>query len=452
MDKNWKLQRYDRKDYSELVEFPVEIVGRDGVVRRYTFEDSIRLYQRRITFAPIRYRDNDLVRAEVNHCGSRIGQLRRSYFHRFGWGTPVGEQGAELVFGALAGELAAFLRRVLRCDGRPEVHFQRVHGASPASCSTWFVRPLTEKTGMILYVQEFNGDAADETRNAFFSFLKDLERMRGNEGDGERLIAFHHASDCGFVLTGRGTEYASLIPVGDDDDAIEISMTPWDEALEVVRRGEYSTALQRAREMIEQQPYHRNAYLLGSMLANFLGEHVQAEEFALLGSRYFPADGTLLYYLGLSRSNQDRPAEAEANLNDAVAASPGLVAARSLLAGELVRRARFARALDVLVDRHGTPPDDRRGEVELKRLEALLRTRRLLFPLGLMLLIGGLLAAPFISILALLPVFCGCGVLLGGRVAMKKQLEALAGGERYDEISQGLRRLHRTSTEGIPVS
>ena len=28
MDKNWKLQRYDRKDYSELVEFPVEIVGR----------------------------------------------------------------------------------------------------------------------------------------------------------------------------------------------------------------------------------------------------------------------------------------------------------------------------------------------------------------------------------------------------------------------------------------
>ena len=40
---------------------PVEIVGRDGVTRRYTFEDAIRLYQRRVTFAPIRYRDAELV-------------------------------------------------------------------------------------------------------------------------------------------------------------------------------------------------------------------------------------------------------------------------------------------------------------------------------------------------------------------------------------------------------
>ena len=54
IDRSWKLQRYERKDYSELVEFPVEIVGRDGVVRRYSFEDSIRLYQRRISFAPVR--------------------------------------------------------------------------------------------------------------------------------------------------------------------------------------------------------------------------------------------------------------------------------------------------------------------------------------------------------------------------------------------------------------
>ena len=67
MDKDWKLQRYGRKDYTDVVEFPVEIVGRDGVVRRYSFEDSVRLYQRRITFAPLRYRDTDLVDAEVGH-------------------------------------------------------------------------------------------------------------------------------------------------------------------------------------------------------------------------------------------------------------------------------------------------------------------------------------------------------------------------------------------------
>ena len=134
MDKSVKLQRYDRKDYTELVDFPVEIVGRDGVVRRYTFEDSIRLYQRRITFAPIRYQyDGDLVRAEVNHCRSRIDQLRRSYFHRYGWGTPEGQISAEEAFGDLAGELAAFLCRVLGVEGRPEIHFERISVPEPAT-------------------------------------------------------------------------------------------------------------------------------------------------------------------------------------------------------------------------------------------------------------------------------------------------------------------------------
>ncbi len=38
MDKSRKLRRYLKKDYRQLVDFPVEIVGRDGVVRRYTFE------------------------------------------------------------------------------------------------------------------------------------------------------------------------------------------------------------------------------------------------------------------------------------------------------------------------------------------------------------------------------------------------------------------------------
>ena len=105
MDKNGKLQRYDRKDYSELVDFPVEIVGRDGVVRRYVFEDSVRLYQRRITFAPIRYRDAELAAAEVGHCRSRISQLRTSYFVQFGWGTPDGDTVGQELFGELAGEL-----------------------------------------------------------------------------------------------------------------------------------------------------------------------------------------------------------------------------------------------------------------------------------------------------------------------------------------------------------
>ena len=52
MEKARKLRRYNRKDYAQLVDFPVEIVGRDGKVRRYSFEESVRLYQRRIASAP----------------------------------------------------------------------------------------------------------------------------------------------------------------------------------------------------------------------------------------------------------------------------------------------------------------------------------------------------------------------------------------------------------------
>ena len=55
MDKSRKLKRYRRKDYTQVVEFPVEIIGRDGVVRRYSFEESVRLYQRRIASADVRY-------------------------------------------------------------------------------------------------------------------------------------------------------------------------------------------------------------------------------------------------------------------------------------------------------------------------------------------------------------------------------------------------------------
>src|SRR5262245_39502528 len=151
MDKTHKLQRYDRKDYSELVEFPVEIVGRDSVVRRYTFEDSIRLYQRRISCTPIRHRDPDLIRAEVHHCRSRIEQLRRSYFHRYGWGTPEGAPGAEQWFGDLSGELAAFLCRVFSVDGRPEVRIEPVLPDTDG-VSAWYVLQQSASAGMLLYL------------------------------------------------------------------------------------------------------------------------------------------------------------------------------------------------------------------------------------------------------------------------------------------------------------
>ena len=116
MEKGRKMRRYSRKDYTQLVDFPVEIVGRDGVVRRYSFEESVRLYQRRIASAALRYHDDEVVSAEVEHCRSRIVQLRKSYFARYGWSGihVMGATGA--LEDGLAAEVAAFIRRWLEPD------------------------------------------------------------------------------------------------------------------------------------------------------------------------------------------------------------------------------------------------------------------------------------------------------------------------------------------------
>lgn len=454
MDKSGKLQRYDRKDYTELVEFPVEIVGRDGVVRRYTFEDSIRLYQRRITFAPIRYRDADLIRAEVGHCRSRIDQLRRSYYHRYGWGTPPGEPDAEAVFGELAGELAAFICRVLRCPDRPEITFRAVQD-DIEGLSTWYVTPLGAASGMLLYVHRFDSSEADQVRERFFAMLKALERTGRSEGDAEQLLAFHHTVDCGFVLTGRGAEFASLAQAGDpadNDQAIDLAPTPWDEVMDVIRRGDYESALHRCRKLVGEQPWHRTAYVAGAMLSSFLGENLVSEELALLGTRYYPKDAVLWYYLGVARMNQGRSTEAERSLVEAVRVSPDLVAARVLLVVLLVQERRFREARTVLAARRGVRPDDRRADADLDRLEKWLRWRGGVLGVGVMLVSAGSVAAMSFGFFGLVPVVMGTSLLLGGGFAFHRQLDALLAQQRFEEISQGLRRLHRRETVSGPVS
>ena len=195
MDKHRKLRRYSRKDYSLLVDFPVEIVGRDGVVRRYTFEESIRLYQRRITSSNARYPDLEVANAEIAHCRQRIEQLRRSYFSRYGWAS-LRSSGALGLEEGLAGEVAAFLRRCLEgTDQDPEslrvsaladnedpivLYVQRSGAAEPPPPPN------------LLYVYRFPEQDPGAAREAFFSFLKILRSVRSHGmergGGGVRFV------------------------------------------------------------------------------------------------------------------------------------------------------------------------------------------------------------------------------------------------------------------------
>lgn len=452
MDKSVKLQRYDRKDYTELVDFPVEIVGRDGVVRRYTFEDSIRLYQRRITFAPLRYPDGDLVRAEVNHCRSRIDQLRRSYFHRYGWGTPEGHPTAEDAFGDLAGELAAFICRVLGVSGRPEIRIDRVSPPKDG-CAVFYLRPRDARNGMLLYFHRFEGAGADGVRDRFFSSLKELEKTSKSTGDAEKLLAFHHTADCGFVLTGRGGDYESFVqPSQDSPQQVDLAPTPWDEVLEIIRKGDYEAALRRCRELVDEQPWHRNAYTAGAMLAGYLGENLQGEDLALVGSRYFPKDGAILYYLGLCRLRLGRIKEAEAALRESLEVAPDLVSTRIQLVIHLVQSSRYREALEVLAARAGIVPDDRRTDADLQTLEQAIRWRTSGFYGGGVVVATGLLGLWLVGSISIVAVLLGIALIALGWFAFHRQLDSVIARQRFEEIAQGLRRLHRRSRSLPPVS
>lgn len=309
MDKSRKLRRYGRKDYSQVVEFPVEIVGRDGVVRRYSFEESIRLYQRRIVSAPSRYDDGDIADAEAEHCRQRIAQLRRSYFERYGGAAlhrlelpPEGRPG-------LAGEVTALLRR---CLGQevvgPELQLDQVGALETAS--VWALRLDGETGALLLYAYPFEevGEPGGPcpARDAFFAQVKLMQHLRDG-GDGvESLVAFHHSADVGLVLTASAVQARGLRATASDeeaDDDVEAASPtrPQRNALQRLHEGDTEGALEAFIAAYEGDHYRRSAYVGAAVVADQLGRFAEARLATEMGSRYFPDDPSLAWQLAVSR-------------------------------------------------------------------------------------------------------------------------------------------------------
>ncbi len=437
MDKHSKLQRYGHKDYSDLVDFPVEIVGRDGVIRRYSFEDSVRLYQRRVTFAPIRFRDAELISAEVAHCRHRIDQLRRSYFFRFGWGTPDGQAHPEEVFGDIAGEIAAFLVRVLRSDGRPDVRVEPVEPAADGS-GAWFVVPGGAADGMTLYVHRFYDDERDAARERFFGVLKRLERG----DDEERLVAFHHSADCGFLLTAPRGRFEALVSLTDDDGIIrDVSPTLWERALDQVRLGRYADALDAAEQVVSAHAMDRRAYVLGAALAEHLDRPVDLLSFAQIGALYFPDDPDLRLWLGVARARTGDDRGAIQPLEALLRSRPSSALARAALLPVLLRELRIGRAVAVAL----RPPDDAADDPALAaaRLDAARATTIALsvVALGAASQVLGVVCAVVFGWLGLIVMGLGLLLTLAAALGYAFEVRRLLGRSTFGDVAWWARRV-----------
>jgi len=329
MDKTRKLRRYNRKDYTAMVEFPVEIVGRDGVVRRYSFEDSIRLYQHRISSAAGRYDDGEIARAEAQHCRRRIDQLRRSYLERYGEAVLQRSRGLALAPG-LASELTAFVRRCVCPQGGMDL-VELAHLGQLDHCEAYSLRPEAGASCLVLYLYSFDSedDGSGPCRTAFFAQVKLLQRGRSCAPDVETLVAFHHTADFGLVLAGAADAAAALarpFEAPEMDALLEgpEQGRPQLDALSRLRRGDAQGALRVFEQAYERHPYRRSAYLGAAVVADQLGHFEAGALAAQMGSHYFPGDSGLAWHLAV----------AQLRLGDLDAAECALDRARALRADE----------------------------------------------------------------------------------------------------------------------
>lgn len=442
MDKDGRLRRYRTKKYSDIVAFPVEIVGRDGEVRQFPFDASIRLYQRRLRVAETRYPDRDLARAEAGHCRARIEQLRRSYFHLHGWSLSAAHPSFEGRFPELAGELAGFLMRSLRVTGRLDLRLTELDGPGPAE-SLWYLTPA-HGPPLVLYTYRFSEGAPGARCEGKTAFDARRRALRGGDavgGDGERLVSWHAVDDCGFILTGRADDVAGLVALLPDTDDTATVDTPWEDVLALAQRGDVGTAWVRCRWLIDEQPWHREAHTVGAWLALALGRASDAEDVAWMGTRRFPKDALLHVALGLARLADGRPQQALSNLDDAIAVHPTLAYAHSLRALAALRTGAFLAAL------RANPSGPLVGEPRDLMLHAALRSSlRRGAGVGVVLLCclaGGLAASvamgPWALLLTAAVLVCAA-VAVG---ALRYQLDGLHAALLDDDLSAALRRVRR---------
>ena len=191
---------------------------------------------------------------------SQIGQLRHSFFARYGWPAVeiVDVQGG--VPGILAAEVAAFLRRCLaNVHPEPEkfsfsqldtAEYHRVYFVQPPQGEDEFDEVIDGQ--FLLYVFPFEASGTSAARESFFDLVKVLNGVRITGARSvESMVAFVHTHDCGLILTGSGTALGrATSEIGAPEE--EFSWIPNEDLVDAAEQGMRMLGRGRSEEALEQ--------------------------------------------------------------------------------------------------------------------------------------------------------------------------------------------------------
>ena len=370
MNKSDKLRLYGQKDYTELIEFPVELVGKDGVVRRYTYEESLLVYAKRIESAFQRYRDRDLAAAEVDHCHKRIEQIKRSWKTVSSRKIESSADNAARYEETSAAECRAFIReyfgralaeRVATDEEPIPIYLALVQHTGPLK--VFHVSLANRKGGHLLYAFAFGWEPDTEgvadARVQYADWNRILASAPGAGEDVERLLAAREGKEFGFLLTAS---HAAAAPVG-VDEAVEPAparsrarsrskksagnarvrvQSLLDEdptnaeahyAMGILLAGEGDdpAAMEEFKLCVELQPWYREAYRSLATIGDGLGLHEEVEPYLLQARHYFPEDGGIQHQLAIVIARLGRRDEALEAARLAVGLDPSNHEAADLL-------------------------------------------------------------------------------------------------------------------------
>ena len=277
-----KLQRYKGKDYSLCVDFPVEIIGKDGVVRHYSFEESVNLYQRRIRVARMKSMADQVKDAEIDHCSKRIAQLRRSFYIRYGWEAFIFQEKApESIPNEILGELSAYFRRRFGCgiySQRANLNLLSIDEDITTIAISW------ERSQFLLYIS-LSKEGASQIKSMLYQYQQTEHT--------EQVLDITEHDDFSFVITTIDKN-ASLPSFDTSEQSQSHSFL---EAIQAIHNGDLLEAMGHFILAIDENPYQRGAYWGGAILAEQLRAHGENEIILTMAQYYFPKDVGLLLRL-----------------------------------------------------------------------------------------------------------------------------------------------------------